>query len=264
MKTAIVIEYDGTKYVGWQRQENGLSIQQVVEQALSKIEKRKIAIVGAGRTDAGVHAIGQVAHINCKLSVPASGLSMALNKYLPDDISIKNAYEVPDDFHARKSAQAKWYRYVFFNGKKESVFYNKTSVHIRNKIDIDLMNESLQYLLGTHDFKGFMTTSSKILNTERTIYEVRAFKDGDYVIIDILGSGFLYNMMRIIAGTTIKIALHKAQPIWIKQIIDEADRSIAGKKLDAKGLMLMHIYYDDSYKEGLPKEKTAYIARYFI
>lgn len=264
MKSAIVIEYDGTNYVGWQRQDNGLSVQQVIEDALFKLENRKITIFGAGRTDAGVHALGQVAHIDEKLSVPAQRLNFALNMYLPEDIRIKKAYEVPDSFHARKSARAKWYRYVFFNGKNESPFFYRTSAHVKPTIDLDLMNEALNYLLGTHDFKGFMTSGSNIRSTVRTIYEVRAFKDGDFVVIDILGSGFLYNMMRIIAGSTIIIATHRAKPEWIKQIIESEDRAKAGKTYDAKGLTLMKIYYDDSFKEGLPEEKTAYIARYFV
>jgi len=264
MKTAIVIEYDGTNYVGWQRQENGLSVQQVIEDALYKLENKKITIYGAGRTDAGVHALGQVAHIEDKLSVPADRLAFALNTYLPFDIRIKNAYEVLGSFHARKSAKAKWYRYVFFNGKQESAFFYNTAVHIKAKIDVEAINEALQYLIGTHDFRSFMTSGSNVKTTVRTIYEARAFKDGDFVVIDVLGSGFLYNMMRIIAGSTLKISMHRAKPIWIKEIIDAKDRNVAGKTYDAKGLMLMHIYYDDSFKEGLPKEKTAYIARYFL
>lgn len=263
MRTAIVIEYIGKNYVGWQRQDNGISVQQVIEDVLYKLEHRQITIYGAGRTDAGVHALGQVAHIESQLTIPAERLSFALNTYLPDDIRIKNAYEVPDTFHARKSAKAKWYRYVFFNGKQESVFFNTTSVQVKAKIDLERMNEALQYLIGIHDFRGFMTSGSNAKTTIRAIYEARAFKDGDYVVIDILGSGFLYNMMRIIAGSTLKISLYRAEPIWIKQIIDGADRSLAGKTYDAKGLTLMHIYYDDSYKNGLPEQKTAYIAHYF-
>lgn len=264
MKTAIVIEYDGTNYSGWQRQDNGSSVQQKIEDALFKLEGKKITIYGAGRTDAGVHALGQVAHIEDELSVPADRLSFALNRYLPFDIRIKNSYDVQDSFHARKSAKAKWYRYAFFIGKHESAFYYKTSVHIKSKIDIQAMNEALKYLIGVHDFRGFMTSGSNAKTTVREIYEARAFKDGEFVIIDVLGSGFLYNMMRIIAGSALKISMHRAKPIWMKEIIDNEDRSLAGKTYDAKGLMLMRIYYDDSYKQGLPEQKTADIARYLL
>lgn len=245
MRVKLVIEYNGEKYCGWQRQNNGISIQQHIEQAIKKLTGVKTNVTGAGRTDAGVHALGQVAHFDTNSNIPADKFSYALNLLLPKDIRIKNSCEVDESFHARFSAQAKEYRYTIYNHEHASALYHDVSLHVRTKLNIEAMKRVANCFFGTHDFKAFMAAGSDVKDTVRTIYHIMITQDESFIYLDITGSGFLYNMVRIIAGTLIEAGKGRIGVEDIKGILEGKDRVYAGPTAAPKGLMLMKIYYDN-------------------
>lgn len=245
MRVKLIIEYNGEKYCGWQRQLNAVSIQQLIEQAIKKLTGVKTAITGAGRTDAGVHALGQVAHFDTASNIPAEKFCYALNLILPKDIRIKDSAEVNASFHARFSAQAKEYRYTIYNNEHASALYNHISVHVRQKLNIEAMKRAASCFFGTHDFKAFMAAGSDVKDTVRTIYHIMITQDEPFITLDITGNGFLYNMVRIIAGTLMEAGKGRMSCEEIKGILEGKDRIYAGPTAAPRGLMLMKIYYGD-------------------
>ena len=242
----LTIQYDGTKYCGWQKQPNSPGIQGTIEYAIYEITKEKVNITGSGRTDAGVHALGQVANFKTNSTIPSSRIPDALNAKLPKDISIIDCQEVPDDFHSRYSATGKIYRYLIYNKPYRSPLYKDTSYHVRYDLDIDKMRLEAKSLLGTHDFKGFMSSGSSVKDTVRTIHNITIEESEDLIIIEVEGNGFLYNMVRIIAGTLIRAGAGDLEPEQMKDILAAEDRSAAGPTAPAHGLTMIGLEYEES------------------
>ena len=245
MKKRIVlkIEYDGTLYSGWQAQLNAKSIQGEIEAAIKKVFDKDVRVIGAGRTDAGVHAYGQCAHFDLDTDIPGERFSYILNQQLPDDIRIRGSYETDETFHARKSAKGKHYRYVIYNERIENAIGRQYSYHVPYVLDLERMQEAAGYFIGEHDFSAFRTTGSNLVGTVRTIHSLDVTKDGAYINIDVFGNGFLYNMVRIIAGTLIYVGEGKIDPGDIKDIIESGDRRMAGITAPARGLHLVEVLY---------------------
>ncbi|HQM97357.1 MAG TPA: tRNA pseudouridine(38-40) synthase TruA [Clostridia bacterium] len=240
----LIIEYCGKNYAGWQRQLNGVSVQEKIENAIQELTGQKININGSGRTDAKVNAIGQCANFKMDCSIPPSNFAMALNSILPEDIRIIESLEVDMDFHARYSATGKYYRYTILNRRMPSAIYKHTTCHIKQPLDVDKMIRASSYFIGEHDFCGFMSAGSNIKKTVRTIYSLDITQDGSLIFIDIKGNGFLYNMVRIIAGTLAEVGKGSIPVDEVGAILLSCDRSRCGPTLKASGLCLMEVYYD--------------------
>ena len=241
----IILEYDGSRYSGWQIQKNTPhTIQQKVEEALTKINKKEVNVVGAGRTDAGVHAAGQSANFFLDIKIPVKKIPLALNTHLPDDIICIDAVKVSDDFHSRYDARGKKYRYRILNSNFNSVFVRNFVYKVHKKLDLENMRNAAEVLLGTHDFASFCSAGSSVDSTVRTIYSLEVFSEEDEICIDVSGSGFLYNMIRIIAGTLIEIGKGKKNIAELRNIIASCDRRKAGFTAPAKGLTLLEVFYE--------------------
>ena len=238
----LTIQYDGNKYCGWQKQPNSPGIQGTIEYAIYEITKEKVNITGSGRTDAGVHALGQVANFKTNSTISSSRIPDALNAKLPKDISIIDCQEVPDDFHSRYSATGKIYRYLIYNKPYRSPLYKDTSNHVRYDLDIDKMRLEAKSLLGTHDFKGFMSSGSSVKDTVRTIHNITIEESEDLIIIEVEGNGFLYNMVRIIVGTLVDIGRGRIDKS-MEEIVASLDRGEAGHTAPAHGLFLKKVHY---------------------
>ncbi|EFM38896.1 tRNA pseudouridine synthase A [[Eubacterium] yurii subsp. margaretiae ATCC 43715] len=238
------ISYDGTNYSGWQRQKNAISIQEKIEDAISLICNEEINVIASGRTDAGVHALSQIANFSTSSSIDAKKFAKAINTKLPDDIRILSSKEVDEDFNARFSAKKKTYIYHILNREIKNPFWDKYSMHINRKLDLELMKSNSNMLIGTHDFTSFYTyEENNPKNTIKTIYSsdiVKIYED--ILTFSITGDGFLYNMVRIIVGTLIEIGLHQKNDD-ISQILMYKDRIKAGATAKAKGLFLKNVEY---------------------
>ena len=244
MRVALLIEYDGTNYCGWQIQKNGVSVQQKIEEALFAALGAKTAAHGSGRTDAGVHALGQVAHFDAHTDIPADKFFYVLNTLLPDDIRIKKSYEVADNFHARFDAKGKHYRYIIHNARAKGAVNRLYSMFVPVPLDFERMQQAAGYIEGTHDFTAFCAAGTDIKGTVRTVSEVSLTQSDEYIYIDVKGSGFLYNMVRIIAGTLIAVGKGKMEPEQVKRAIEQKDRTLAGATAQAQGLFLVEVYYE--------------------
>ncbi|MFO7612296.1 MAG: tRNA pseudouridine(38-40) synthase TruA [Clostridia bacterium] len=240
----LIIEYDGTAYCGWQYQPNGPSIQQIIEDALLRLTGEAVRLHGSGRTDAGVHALGQVANFHTESKIPPVVFGRALNQLLPDDISVISSCRVSDEFHSRFDARGKQYRYLIFNRQERSPFYENKAYRYGKEIDLAKMKTAAGYFKGAHDFRGFMASGSDVADTLRTIHGIDIDHNGDLIGIDIIGSGFLYNMVRIICGTLLECGIGKREPSEIPNVIMSGDRRAAGRTLPAHGLYLVKVVYD--------------------
>jgi tRNA pseudouridine38-40 synthase len=241
----LTIEYDGTGYHGWQSQKNALAIQDVIEGALKKLTGENIRLIASGRTDAGVHALGQVANFHTSSAIPPEKFSYALNSLLPDDIVIKKSVEVTESFHSRYDARGKKYRYIILNSEFPSALMRNREWHIRERLNRMAMKKSLQYLLGKHDFSAFMTSGSSAENTVRTVTAAELYEEEQRILFEITADGFLYNMVRIIVGTLVKIGTGEIAPDKMQYIIESGDRERAGNTAPASGLYLVEVYYDN-------------------
>ncbi len=248
MRIKLTIEYDGSGYAGWQRQKNGLSVQQVVEEAIAAATGQQTVVYAAGRTDAGVHALGQVVHFDTQTTIPPEKISYALNTFLPDDIRIASSCEVSEDFHARFGAKAKTYVYTFYNAEHASALYRNLSAHARGDIDVDAMNRAAKQIVGTHDFVSFCASGSEVETTVRTVHSLEITHEPPFINIEITGSGFLYNMVRIIAGVLLDVGKGKLLPEDVADIMRAKDRRKASATAPACGLVLKQIYYDDDFQ----------------
>jgi tRNA pseudouridine38-40 synthase len=240
----LIIEYDGSQYAGWQRQENAMTVQQKIEDALRKLTGEEVSITGSSRTDSGVHARGQVANFFTESSIPPEKYSYALNALLPRDIRIVSSQEVDMAFHARFSTSGKKYKYSIIVSPHGTAIGHQYLHHVYVPLDIDAMREAAGHFVGTHDFAAFMAAGSSAKTTTRTIFDLKLTWDEPYLYISVYGSGFLYNMVRIIAGTLIDVGKGKIRPEEIPDIIASKDRRKAGPTAPPNGLSLEEIYYD--------------------
>ena len=239
----LIVEYDGTDYCGWQRQINGPSVQQTLEEALSRLTGETIAVTGSSRTDAGVHAMGLCAHFDSATRIPPEKIAFALNTMLPPDIRVRESGLAPEGFHARYAACGKVYRYRFFNSRHDCAIGRQYAAHVPLPLDVERMNQEAQALCGTHDFEAFAASGSVVKSTVRTIYRVQVRRVGEHVEMLVLGDGFLYNMVRIIAGTLMEVGTGKREPGAIAAAIETRDRLALGQTAPAKGLTLMRVLY---------------------
>jgi len=245
-KFKLVIEYDGTAYHGWQRQMADRSIQAEIEQALAVMTRQTITLAASGRTDAGVHALGQAAHFACETAIEPEGFRRGLNSLLPDDIVIKTCERVPDAFHARYDARRKTYRYRLLNRAVPTAVDRRYVWHIRKKLQIEAMRAAARHLVGRHDFKAFEGTGSPRASTVRTLFRVElAVETGGYLIIEIKGDGFLRYMVRNIVGTLVEVGRGKITPEGFKAILESKERKQAGATAPPQGLFLVSVDYED-------------------
>ena len=240
----LTIEYDGKEFNGWQKQPNKLNIQGTIEQAIKLITGEEVELNASGRTDAGVHALGQVANFKTNSQIPIEKFAIAINSKLKRSIVIKKAEEVEERFHSRLSCKKKTYRYVINNSEEGTAIYRNLETHIPQKLDIDRMQKAIKYFEGEHDFKAFKASGTSSKSSVRTIYEAQIYKQNEKIFIELTGNGFLYNMVRIIAGTLVDVGLGKIEPDAILEIIKEGKRENAGKTLPPNGLYLLQVMYE--------------------
>lgn len=245
-KYKLIIAYDGTQYSGWQMQPNALSIQEVLEEKLKVLTKTRTSLTGAGRTDAGVHAIGQVAHFKVEAPFSPSLLRLSLNGLLPKDIRIMDVEEVPLDFHARYSATNKIYYYHLNLGPVQDPFEKQYSWNITNSLNMELLKKGISYLIGTHNFSAFANEANQGAakkNPIRTLKRISVVPERIGMRLEFEGESFLYKMVRNMTGTLIDVAKGKLSPEEIKKILESKDRKNAGRAAPAKGLFLVRIDY---------------------
>ncbi|MGN1319457.1 MAG: tRNA pseudouridine(38-40) synthase TruA [Lachnospirales bacterium] len=244
MKILIRISYDGSNYYGWQRQNDFISVQQKVEEALSSLMKQNISIRGSSRTDTGVHALAQGAVFEADTTIPMEKLPYALNSFLPEDIVVWKAMEVSENFHPQYSVIDKTYEYKIQNADfRNPKLYNYTDF-IHYNLDIDKMKEACNYFIGEYDFAAFCASGAQSKTTVRKIYSLSVDKNKDIITIRVKGNGFLYNMVRIIVGTLCDVGRGKIKPCEIKDIILSKNRAKAGKTMSPKGLTLVEVNYE--------------------
>ncbi|MBR6223366.1 MAG: tRNA pseudouridine(38-40) synthase TruA [Lachnospiraceae bacterium] len=237
------IAYDGTNYCGWQIQDNGITIEEVINEKLSELLHEDIAVIGASRTDSGVHALGNVAVFDTETRIPAEKISFALNQRLPEDIRIQESKEVAPDFHPRYCDTRKTYEYRILNRTFDDPTTRLYTHFCYFKLDVEKMKQAASYLVGEHDFKSFSSARGQAKTTVRTIYYLNIEKENDIIRVQINGNGFLYNMVRIIVGTLLKVGMGIYPPEHVKEILEARDRSMSGPKAPAKGLTLVEIEY---------------------
>ena len=240
----LIIEYDGKEFNGWQKQPNKLNIQGEIEKAIERVTGETVDLTASGRTDSGVHAIGQVANFKTNSTIPIEKIPIALNANLKKAIVIKSAEEVEERFHSRLNCKKKTYRYIINNSKYGTAIYRNLETHIPMKLDISKMQEAVKYFEGEHDFKAFKASGTSSKSSVRTIYETKIYQNGDRIFIELTGNGFLYNMVRIIVGTLVEVGLGKIEPNQIENIIKEGKRENAGKTLPPNGLYLLEVKYE--------------------
>ena len=240
----LTIEYDGKCYNGWQKQPNKLNIQGEIEKAIYNITKEEVELIGSGRTDAGVHALGQVANFKTNSQISIEKLPLAINSQLKNSIVIKRAEEVDERFHSRYNAKHKTYRYIINNSKCGTAIYRNLEYSYPFELDAQKMQQAAKYFEGEHDFKAFKSSGTSSKNSVRTIYKAIVKKEGEKIIIELTGNGFLYNMVRIISGTLLDVGLGKIKPEEIPEIIESKDRQRAGKTLPSHGLYLVEVKYN--------------------
>jgi len=248
MNIKLLIEYEGTRYYGWQRQKGLPSIQEVLEKKISQITSERIILYGSGRTDAGVHALGQVANFHTRHStISTPKMPRVLNSLLPSDIRIKKAEEVEEKFHARYDAISKVYHYYILENPQGNIhvpiFLRNYVYVIYRKTDIDRIKEAASFLLGEHDFTSFASTNNSKQNPIRIIKELLVFKKGNIICFHLEANSFLYRMVRNIVGTLLEVGYGKLEPNDVERILQTKDRRLAGKTVSAKGLFLMQVNY---------------------
>ena len=243
-KVKLVVAYDGTNYCGWQIQPNGGTIEQKLNEALTQLLGEEIKVTGASRTDAGVHSLGNVCVFETSSRMPAEKISFALNQRLPEDIVVQSSCEVDESFHPRFSKSKKTYEYRILNRKMRMPTRRLDTYFFHYELDVAAMQKAAGYLVGEHDFKSFCAANAQSETTIRTIYSCEVSKKEDIITIRVTGNGFLYNMVRIIAGTLIKVGNGDYKPEDMKEILDACDRSKAGPTAPAHGLTMIGLEYE--------------------
>lgn len=244
-RVKIIVAYDVTNYCGWQVQPNGITIESVLNHHLSELLGEEIHVIGASRTDSGVHADGNVAVFDTSARMPAERISYALNTRLPQDIRIQDSCEVPSDFHPRFQRTVKTYEYRICSRKFPDPCSRLYSLFYYWELDVEQMKKAAAYLVGEHDFTSFCTKKEEVTNCVRTIYSLDVEKTGDQIVLRIRGNGFLYNMVRIITGTLLRVGGGLIKPEQIPEILAAQDRSAAAETAPAHGLKLVKIEYPD-------------------
>ena len=239
----LIVAYDRTEYCGWQIQPNGVTIEAVLNRELTRLLGEEIKVIGASRTDAGVHAMGNVCVFDTDTRIPPEKISYALNQSLPEDIVVQQSKEVAADFHPRKCESRKTYEYRILNRAMRYPNCRRNTYLYHWELDTDAMQEAASYLVGEHDFQSFCSPATEAETTVRTIYALTVEKEGDLITIRITGNGFLYNMVRIIAGTLLEVGNGKRKPEEIAEILEKKDRSATGPTAPACGLTLMEIAF---------------------
>lgn len=237
------ISYDGTKYCGWEKKSNGTAIQEKLENVLSEMVHSEVSVIGCGRTDAGVHARAMIANAHLDTELNESEILAYMNRYLPTDICINQVSIASDLFHSRYNAAGKTYTYTCFVGPTKPVFDKKYVTVLDFNPNIDKMKKAASYLVGEHDFMAFCSNKKMKKSTVRTIHDIEIVRKGSYIYFNVHGSGFLYNMVRIIVGTLLEVGRGNISPDSVKQILDSKDRINAGPTAPAQGLCLMKVDY---------------------
>lgn len=240
----LVVAYDGTAYHGWQIQPNAVTVEGVLNKKLTELLGEEITVTGASRTDAGVHSLGNVAVFDTETRIPPEKISYALNQRLPEDIVVQDSCEVASDFHPRFCDSRKTYEYRILNRKFPDPTQRYDTYFYYRPLDVTAMQEAAEYFLGEHDFKSFCTIGAQVETTVRTIYALTIKKEEDVIKIRVTGNGFLYNMVRILAGTLISVGIHEKQPEDMPGILEKKDRSAAGPTAPACGLTMIGIEYE--------------------
>ncbi len=239
----LVIEYDGTRYAGWQFQPNGLAVQQVVEENLFRLLGHRVRLVSSGRTDAGVHARGMVVNFHSERPLPLTAYREGLNGLLPPDIAVREAAVAAAGFHARFDAKGKWYRYTLYRRPVRSPLHARFSWHLRGALDEALMAEAARCFVGAHDFAAFRTSGCSARTTVREIFSVELVRQHELLFVDVRGSGFLRNMVRVMVGTLVEVGLGKRSPGEVAALLRSPARGQAGRTAPAQGLCLMEVWY---------------------
>ena len=240
-----IIAYDGTDYVGWQTQPNGVAVQEVVERAIFEVTGERAGLQGSGRTDSGVHARAQVAHFDTDARMAADKFAIALNTHLPADIRVLYSEETSPDFHARFSAKEKQYRYFVQTGPHADVFTRRYALHAYMPLNLDVMNAAARLVVGTHDFSAFMSTGREVETAVRTISLSQWEKQGQFLVYSVQGNGFLYNMVRILVGTMLGMGSGRIPRDSMEKALDTLSRKDAGPTAPPHGLILWRVKYPD-------------------
>ncbi|MGN1205367.1 MAG: tRNA pseudouridine(38-40) synthase TruA [Eubacterium sp.] len=243
MRVRLLVAYDGTNYHGWQIQTNAISVEEVLQKALCDLLREPVELIGASRTDAGVHAQGNVAVFDTNTRIPAEKIAIAVNQRLPEDIRVMKSEQVNDDFHPRYAVSEKTYEYHISNVPIQLPTERLYSYFVYLPLDVEKMQKAAALLVGEHDFAGFCSAKSQVQTTVRTIYRCEVEKSGHQICIRVTGSGFLYNMVRIIAGTLVEVGLGRREIAMVSQAIEKADRALAGPTAPPEGLSLIKIEY---------------------
>lgn len=243
MRVKLLVSYDGTAYCGWQVQPNAVTVQEKIEQAIFQVTGEKVRVTGSGRTDAGVHALGQVAHFDTNSSIPPEKFFLALNIHLPDDIKVIKSERAEPDFHATRDALKKTYRYSTYVSQSILPLKDRYAVQVEKKPDLQKMKETALILLGEHDFKCMSASGGGAKTTVRTIYSIEITEKDGQIDFYICGNGFLYNMVRIMVGTLLKVGSGKIKKDDVIKMLETGKRSLGGKTLSAKGLTLIKVEY---------------------
>lgn len=244
-RVRLTVAYDGTNYHGWQLQNNGITIESELNRCLCGLLQEEIQVIGASRTDAGVHAMGNIAVFDTVSRMPAEKIAYAMNQRLPEDIRIQKSEEVPCDWHPRRCESRKTYEYRIYRAEFPMPVKRLYALFTYHALDINKMREAAAYLEGEHDFKSFCQINAQVQSTVRTLYSVEVEEQGRDLVIRVCGNGFLYNMVRIIVGTLLEIGQGKRDPMEIYEILEAKDRSAAGPTAPAHGLMLVKYEFMD-------------------
>lgn len=244
-RVKLTVAYDGTEYHGWQIQNNGITIESELNRCLSELLGEQIQVIGASRTDAGVHALGNVAVFDTECRMSAEKISYALNQRLPEDIRIQRSEEVAPDWHPRRCESRKTYEYRIYRGEFPMPVKRLYSYFTYHPLDVDSMRRAAAFLEGEHDFRSFCQTGAQVESTVRTLYSVEIEEQGAELVIRVCGNGFLYNMVRIIAGTLIEVGRGRRRPEDMTAVLQAADRSAAGPTAPAHGLTLVKYEFSE-------------------
>lgn len=246
----LVVAYDGTNYCGWQVQPQAVTIEGVLNEHLSQLLGEEIRVIGASRTDSGVHALGNVAVFDTDSRIPGEKMAKALNARLPEDIVIQRSEEVATDYHPRFQDTKKTYEYTFYNAEYDNPVTGRHHHFVYVPLDVEKMNQAAEYFVGKHSFHSMCSSKAQVTSYIREIFQCDVKRDGRYIVMRVTGSGFLYNMVRLMAGTLLEIGRGKQKPEWVREILASKERVTPGPKLPAKGLTLIKIQYPEEVEDG--------------